>query len=269
MKLDGKVAIVTGAGRGLGQASALCLADEGADVAVCSRTLSEVEEVAKEVKALGRKSLAMKVDVTDANQVAQLVQETLSTFGKVDILVNNAGGGLERRGKSPSIVDLTDEDWDDIYKFNLKSQVYFCRAVVPHMKAQKSGKIINLSSVAGKLGDNYQIPYSSMKGAVVLFTRALARELARDNINVNCICPGFIYTPAWQRGSERLWQTVPAYRELKEPKDVFLRRVNRLVPMQREQTEEDIGHAVVFLASDDTKNITGQSLNVDGGMVME
>ena len=108
-----------------------------------------------------------------------------------------------------------------------------------------------------------------MKGAVVIFTRALARELAGDNINVNCICPGLIYTPAWQRGAERRWQTVPAYRELKEPKDVFLRYVKRLVPLGREQTEEDIGRAVAFLASDDAKNITGQSLNVDGGMVME
>ena len=269
MKLDGKVAIVTGSGRGLGRTTALCLAEEGADVVVCSRTLDEVEEVAREVKALGRKSLAMRVDTTDANQVAQLVQETLSTFGKIDILVNNAGGGREPSGNSPSIVDLADVDWDDIYKLNLKSQVYLCRAVVPHMKAQKSGKIINLSSVAGKIGDSNQIPYSSMKGAVVLFTRSLARELAKDSINVNCICPGLIYTPAWQRSSERLWRTVPAYRELKEPKDAFLRYVNRLVPMRREQTEEDIGYAVVFLASDEAKNITGQSLNVDGGMVME
>ena len=262
MKLDGKVAIVTGAGRGLGRASALCLAEEGADVAVCSRTLAEVEEVAKEVNALGRKSLAMKVDATDADQVAQLVQETMKTFGKVDILVNNAGGGgsVERKGKSPSIVDLMDEDWDNIYNLNLKSQVYFCRAVVPHMKVQKSGKIINLSSVAGKIGDNFQIPYSSIKGAVVLFTRALARELARDGINVNCICPGFIYTPAWERQSERLWKTVPAYQEMKEAKDVFLRRVSRLVPMQREQTLMIGGKKEVFERCQEVLNILGNNI---------
>ena len=137
------------------------------------------------------------------------------------------------------------------------------------MKAQKSGKIINLSSVAGKTGNAFGIPYSSMKGAVVLFTRSLAMELARDNINVNSICPGFIYTPAWQRSSDHLWKTVPAYQGLPEAKDVFMRRIEKLVPMRREQTEEDIGHAVVFLASEDSRNITGQSLNVDGGMVME
>lgn len=268
MRLDGKVAIITGAGRGLGRTTAFCLAEEGANVAVCSRTLSEVEEVSKKVQALGRKSLAVKVDVTDAQQVAQMVQKTLSTFGKIDILVNNAGGGGERKGKSPSIIDLTDEDWDNTYKLNLKSQIYFCRAVVPYMKTQKNGKIINLSSVAGKIGDNFQLPYSSMKGAVIIFTRALARELATDNITVNCVCPGFIYTPAWERSSERLWKTVPAYKAFKDYKEVFLRRVSKLVPMQREQTEEDIGRTIVFLASDDAKNITGQSLNVDGGMVM-
>lgn len=277
MKLEGKVAIVTGAGRGIGRGIVHCFAREGADVVACSRTLAELEKVAGEVRALGRKSLAVKTDVTDANQVTRLVQDTLSAFGKIDILVNNVGGGRNEAGvsggdirqKGSSIVDLDDEDWDGAYEVNLKSAVYLCKAVVPHMKAQKSGKIINISSVAGKMGDSYRMAYSTIKGAVITFTWALARELARENINVNCICPGLIYTPLWERGAEQLRQTVPGYQELKEPKEVFLRYVKRLVPMGREQTAEDIGNAAVFLASEEAKNITGQSLNVDGGMVME
>ena len=277
MKLEGKVAIITGAGRGLGRGIVLCLAEEGADVVVCSRTLAEAEEVASEARKLGRKSLAVLTDVTDTNQVAQLVQETMNTFGKIDILVNNVGGGKTEPGtsggdmsaKGTGILSLDDEDWDNTYKVNLKSAIYMCRAVVPHMKAQKSGKIINIASVAGKIGDNNRMAYSSIKAAMITFTWALARELARDSINVNCICPGLIYTPLWQRGAEHLWQTIPSYQELKEPKEVFQRYVKRLVPMGREQTPEDIGRAAVFFASDEAKNITGQSLNVDGGMVME
>ncbi len=269
MKLEGKIAIVTGAGRGLGRTIALCLAGEGADVAMCSRTKAEIDEVAAAVKAMGRRALAITVDATDSKQVEQMVQETLNTFGRIDILVNNAGGSEKHKGKSRLITDLTDEDWDDSFRVNMKSQVYFCRAVAPFMVEHKSGKIVNISSVSGKLGDGNQLPYSSMKGAVITFTRALARQLAADNINVNCICPGFIYTPLWQQMSEQLWRTVPAYQKLKDPKEIFLRRVTKLVPLQREQTEEDIGRAAVFLVSEDAKNVTGQAMNVDGGMVMD
>jgi NAD(P)-dependent dehydrogenase (short-subunit alcohol dehydrogenase family) len=144
-----------------------------------------------------------------------------------------------------------------------------CKGVVTYMKAQKSGKIINISSVAAKVGDASRMPYSSLKGAVISFTRALAREVARDNINVNCICPGLIYTPGWQMGAEMMWRTVPIYQDLKEPKDIFMRYVERLTPMRREQTAEDIGRLVVFLVSEDARNITGQSINVDGGQVMD
>ena len=277
MKLEGKVAIVTGAGRGIGRGIARCLAEEGADVVVGARTLSEVEKVAEEVRALGRRALAVKADVTDSSQVARVIQTTLNDFGRIDILVNNVGGGrreTEAKGGEVSpggsgIVDLGDEDWDNVYRVNLKSAVYMCRAVVPYMRTQKGGKIVNISSVSAKIGDNNRMAYSAIKGAVVIFTRALARELARDSINVNCICPGLIYTPLWERSAEYLWRTVPGYQALKEPKDVFLRYVKRLVPLAREQTPEDIGYLVAFLASEEARNITGQSINVDGGMVME
>ena len=280
MKLEGKIAIVTGAGRGLGRGIALCFAEDGADLVICSRTPAELDSLAEEVKALGRNVLAVKVDATNYNEVKQLAQKTIDTFGRVDILVNNVGGGRSAPGvsgvssgdaskKDYGIANLDDEDWDGTYEVNLKTAVYMCRAIVPYMQEKQSGKIINIASVAAKIGDSYRMPYSAMKAAMVNFTWALAKELARDNINVNCICPGLIYTPLWQHDAERLMKMKSSYKELAEPKEVFMRYVNRLVPLGREQTAEDIGRAVAFFASEDAKNITGQSLNVDGGMVME
>jgi meso-butanediol dehydrogenase/(S,S)-butanediol dehydrogenase/diacetyl reductase len=266
MKLQGKVAIVTGAGRGIGRGIAQCLADEGANLAICSRTLNELESLAEELRALGGKVLPLSVDLVDASQISGLVQCTMKNFGRIDVLVNNAGAA-SREGVG--IISLEDKDWDDAYELNLKSVARMCKAVVPHMIAQKMGKIINISSVAAKMGDGHQMPYASMKGAIVSLTRALARELATHNINVNCICPGLIYTPLWEKRVEALCRTVPIYQEMNDPKDIFVRYVKRLVPLRREQTAEDIGRAVAFLASEEAKNITGQSLNVDGGMVMD
>jgi len=276
MKLAGKVAIVTGAASGLGQGIARYLAEEGADIVIADINLDNANKVAEEVKAFGRKTLVIEADVTRKITTEQVVQSALNTFGKIDILVNNVGGGREAETPveplpmgTPLITDLTEEAWDGAYEVNLKSQVLMSQAVVPHMKAQKSGKIINISSIAGKMGSGGRLmPYSSIKAGVIVFTRALAREVARDNINVNCICPGLIYTPAWQRMAEYLWQTVPEYQQLKEPRDVFLLTVAGLTPLGREQTPEDIGRMAIFLASEDSRNITGQSINVDGGIVM-
>ncbi|NQT04420.1 MAG: SDR family oxidoreductase [Dehalococcoidia bacterium] len=277
MKLEKKVAIITGAGRGLGQGIAYCFAEEGADLVLCSRSFTEVEKTAEKIKSMGRSALPVQTDVTQSQEVQQLVQDTLNTFGRIDILVNNVGGGRSDVGvgggavskRGFSILDLSDDDWDGSYEVNLKSQVYMCKAVASHMKAQKSGKIINISSIAGKTGDPYRMPYSAMKAATINFTRALAKELARDNINVNCICPGLIYTPAWQVGAKILLEKAPAYQTLKAPENVFQEYVKRLVPLGREQTAEDIGRTAVFLASDDARNITGQAINVDGGIVMD
>jgi NAD(P)-dependent dehydrogenase (short-subunit alcohol dehydrogenase family) len=277
MKLEGKIAVITGAGRGLGQGIAYCFAEEGADLALCSRSLTEVEVTAQKVREMGRRALPVQTDVTRFHEVQQLVEETINAFGRIDILVNNVGGGRSEVGvgggavskRGFSVFDLTDDDWDGSYEVNLKSQVYMCRAVAPHMKAQKSGRIINISSIAGKTGDPYRMPYSAMKAAIINFTRALAKELAKDNINVNCICPGLIYTPAWQVGAKILLEKAPAYQTLKTPEEVFQEYVKRLVPLGREQTAEDIGRTAVFLVSEDAKNITGQTINVDGGIIMD
>lgn len=274
MKLENRVAIITGAGRGIGEGIALCLAEEGADIIVASRTLSEVEKVAGKAEKLGRKALAMRADVTQSAQVDELVKNAVNTFGKIDILVNNVGGSESAPGSGGvvstegiGISAFSDDDWDGSYKVNLKSVVTLCKAVTPHMKARKSGKIINVSSIAGILGDATRMPYSCMKGAVIVFTRALAKEMGKYNVNVNCICPGMIYTPLWERDVKVLRQIDPQYKDVIDPKEIFL-SFTRRNPLGREQTVEDIGRMAVFLASEDARNITGQSINIDCGVVM-
>lgn len=272
MKLEGKVAIVTGAASGIGRGITLCFAEEGADVVIADMAMDNANKVAEEVRGFGRKALVVEADVSQKEDVERLVESALNTFGKIDILVNNAAGGRPRSGATdsgPKVGDISEETWDATYEGVFKSQVLMCRSVVPLMKAQQSGKVINISSVAGKVGDASRMAYSSLKGAVISFTRTLAREVATENINVNCICPGLIYTPAWQKGAEMLWKAVPIYREFKEARDVFQRYVDKLTPMKREQTAEDIGRLAVFLSSEDARNITGQTINVDGGQVMD
>jgi len=303
MKLEGKVAIVTGGSQGIGQGIVRCLAEEGANIVIADIDIAKANKTAQEVRAMGRQALVVEADVTRREKVEQVVKSALDTFGKIDILVNNVGGQPEitpqnaDAATTPQMMavtmpDLPDELWDGVYQLNLKSQVLMCKAVVPLMKAQKSGKIINIASIAGKslnagvggggaggTGSSL-MPYGSQKAAVIAFTRQLAREVGPDNINVNSICPGFLYTPAWQRGTERMWEVIsalpaemleatPQLKEIKGPRDIFLNMVDRLTPLGREQTPEDIGRLAVFLTSEDTKNITGQSINVDGGVVMD
>ena len=302
MKLEGKVAIVTGGAQGIGRGIVRCLAEEGADVVIADIDMDNANKAAEEVKAFGRRVLVVEADVTQQEKAEQVVKSTLDTLGKIDILVNNVGGQPQlaeaesATGGMPQMVPMTMPDlpvelWDGVYALNLKSQVLMCRTVVPHMRVQKSGKIINIASIAGKslnagaasggMGTGSALmPYGSQKAAVIAFTRQLAQEVAVDNINVNSICPGFLYTPAWQHGVEQLWQIIsavppevladnPAMKDMKGPKDIFLGIVQRLTPLGREQTPEDIGRLVVFLTSEDARNITGQSINVDGGTVMD
>ena len=256
MKLEGKVAIVTGGGQGIGQGIVHCLAEEGADVAVVDMNRGTARKVADEVKALGRKSLAIEADVTDSKQIARLVQETIDTFGKIDILVNVVGpwGDIGQVKASLIFLDMTEEEWDVNYELTFKTQVFMSQAVAPYFIKQKSGKIINIGSVNSnnrigtRVGAN-----STMKMAALHFTKELAAELAGDNINVNTVVPGNVFTPRVERNT------------LKES---FEKRLASLTPLKRSQTPEDIGRAVAFLASEGAKQITGQTLLVDGGRVM-
>jgi len=263
VKLEGKVAIVTGGGQGIGRGIVQCLAEEGADVAIITRHAESASKAVEEIRALGRKALGMAADVTKSEDVTRAVKATIDYFGKVDILVNNVGGGSV---PIAMFMDLKGPEWDQTFELNLKSQVMMCRAVVPYFIKQKSGKIVNISSVGGKRPMPRNAPYGSTKAGVIYFSRALAVELAEHNINVNCVCPGGIFTPTYAKLIEE--SIIPNVgTEGMTARDFFARGVSRM-PLRRELTPEDVGHAVVFLVSEDARNITGVSLDVDGGSAM-
>lgn len=275
MKLEDKVAIVTAAGRGIGRAIALCLAEEGANVVVNSFHEETTAKVAAEVEALSRKALAIAGDVTEADVINRVVQDTLKTFGKIDILVSNVGGGpITRRESGDSLLGQLEAEWDGMYKQNLKAPVMMCQTVAPHFIEQKSGKILTIASAAGRntnITTTSSSSYRALKAGLIRYTQSLADELGPYNINVNCVCPGFVYTDVWKRNSTRMVETRPEYQGL-SPREWFIglnegkyTEIAPATPLRREQTPEDIGRAVVFLVSEESKNITGQTLNVDGG----
>jgi len=235
MRLAGKVAVVTGGGSGIGRGIVLALAREGADVAIPDIQVLNAEKVAGEVKGLGRKVVAMKTDVTSAADVKTMVDRTREAFGKIDILVNNAGAA-----GPPGM----------------------------HFIERKAGRIVNIASIAGPISAPTMPPYSVAKMGVITLTRIVAKELAPHGVTVNAICPGVLWTDFWQKLAAHLAETNPAFKGM-TARQVFDKRVADITPMKREQTPEDIGWAAVFLASDEARNITGQALNVDGGVVMQ
>ena len=281
MKLEGKVAIVTAAGRGIGRAIAICLAEEGADVVVSSFREETTASTADAVKVLGRKAVAMPGDITTADMITQVVQETLDTCGKIDIVVNNVGGG-RATPKEPGSGPLAkiEADWDGAYEQNLRASVLMCEAVAPHFMEQQSGKIVNVSSIAGRMTPSAKnmtrfVPpsYCAIKAGLISYTQSLAERLGPYNINVNCVCPGIVYTDAWVGISKRMVDNIPEFQG-QDSREWFVGIAQgkypdmfRSTPLRREQTAEDLGRSVVYLVSEDAMNITGQTLNVDGGMV--
>jgi meso-butanediol dehydrogenase / (S,S)-butanediol dehydrogenase / diacetyl reductase len=264
MRLAGKVAIVTGGAQGVGRGIALCMAKEGADVAIADLKVEEAGRVAAEVRALGRKALVVKTDVSLQAEFETLYETVKRALGKIDILVNNAGSAS--RPGNPFMNNI-EEDWDLVWKVNVKSIFFACKAIAPYFMERKYGKIINIASIAGPMNSPNMPPYSVSKMGVVTFTKIVAKDLAPHNVNVNAICPGILWTAFWQETAERLIRAGGALAGMK-PREVFESRVNALIPLKREQTPEDIGWAAVFLASDQALNITGQALHVDGGAVM-
>ena len=243
--LSGKVALVTGAGRGIGYHTALALAKYGADVIVSSRTVPELENVASAIENMGRRAMIQSADITDVNQIRSMVDAAREIFGRIDILVNNAG-----INRPQPAVDVTEENWDLIMNTNLKG-LFFCAQAVGHvMIEQKYGKIINISSDAGSVGLLKRAAYCASKGGVNLLTKVLAIEWAAHHINVNAIAPAFIETPL----------TEPMFRD-----QGFREYVLGNTPLGRVGQPEEVSGAVVFLASKASDYMTGHVMLVDGG----
>jgi NAD(P)-dependent dehydrogenase (short-subunit alcohol dehydrogenase family) len=254
-----QVAIVTGAGHGIGRATALALARAGAEVAVVDVDSGAAKATADAVAALGRRSLALDTDVGDLGAIDRMVEAVTGTFGRIDVLVNNAG--VTRRAY---IMDLTEHDWDRIMRVNAKG-VFFClQRVAREMIPRRRGRIVNIASIAGKgyAGTSNAI-YAASKGSVISLTRTAAQQLARHEINVNAICPGITVTA--------LSEANVAVRARDEglPVEEMTRRRNAVIPLGRPNDPEDVAAVAVFLAGPAARNITGQSLNVDGGIVFD
>ena len=247
MNLTGKVALVTGASRGIGQAAAIELAKAGADIIVNFIGNEAVaQETVEAIEALGRKAIKIKANVGDADDVQAMVDEAHATFGHIDILVNNAG--ITRDGL---LIRMKDSDWDEVLNINLKGVYLVTKAVAKLMVKQRAGRIINMTSVSGVTGNVGQANYAAAKAGVIGFTKTCAKEVAARGITVNAIAPGFIETAMTDVLPEKIKEGIAA-----------------TVPLGRMGQPEEIAGVVTFLASDFASYITGQVLNVDGGMVM-
>ncbi|MBI4313834.1 MAG: 3-oxoacyl-[acyl-carrier-protein] reductase [Candidatus Omnitrophica bacterium] len=243
--LAGKTAFVTGAGKGIGRAIALKFAQEGADVAICARTAQTLEEVQRQIEAAGRKALCLPLDVSNGPAVEAAVQTILDKFGKLDILVNNAGVT-----RDALLVRMKPEDWEEVIAVNLKGTFLCTRAVARAMMRQRSGRIINLASVVGLTGNAGQTNYAASKAGIIGLTKSVARELAGRGITANALAPGFIETEMTQALDGPM-------------KEYWLKQI----PVGRFGQPSDVAEAAVFLASDAAGYITGQVLQIDGGLV--
>lgn len=247
LSLENKVAIVTGGSRGIGRAIALEFAERGAAVVVnYNKSPEAAEDVVKKIQETGGKAAAFQADVSDFKQAEALVKFAIDTFGDLSILVNNAGITRDQL-----IMLMPESDWDAVISTNLKSTFNCSKAAVKHMMRKRTGRIINIASIAGQMGNPGQTNYSASKGGQIAFTKALAREVAARNITVNAIAPGFVDT-------EILDAITPE----------TLEAALKLVPLGRKGNPEEIAFAAAFLASDGAAYITGQVLGVDGGMAM-
>ena len=268
MRLHGKVALITGGSAGIGKATAERFAVEGAKVVICDLDRDRGQSI---IQTLGPEHRFYKVDVTDRNGVQEWVDDVVARFGRIDALVNNAGiladATLVKVKDGDLIKQMSEAAFDRVIAVNLKG-VFLCnRAVAPLFRKQKRGKIINISSIGGRKGIDWIPHYSASKAAVIVFTQGVALQLAPFNVNVNTVCPGVIRTPMWDTGAKVLGQGYPPFKGM-SPDDVFNAVVENMIPMKRPQTAEDIGKTVVFLASEDAKEITGQAINVDGGAIL-
>lgn len=246
MLLKDKVAIITGGARGIGKEIALTFAREGADICICDVNEQLLEETAKELKSTGRQAIGLKVDVANFLQVEDMVQKVLDKFAKVDILINNAGITRDNL-----LLRMKEEEWDAVINVNLKGTFNCTKAVSKAMIKQKSGRIVNVASIIGLIGNAGQANYAASKGGVISFTKSAAKELASRNINVNAIAPGFIKTDMTAKLSQDLQESML-----------------KAIPLNRFGEPSDVANLALFLASESSSYITGHVIQLDGGMVM-
>jgi len=254
--LKDKRALVTGAGRGIGRACALALAQAGADVAIASRSHKDLQSLAEEIGHLGARVLACPCDVTDPAQVSQLATVTLKAFGTLDILVNSAGSATTQ-----SFLNHPDEIWHQMLAVNMTGTYYVTKALVPAMIKQRSGRVINIASTASHIGARYIVAYTAAKHGVLGFTRALAIELVEYGLTVNAVCPGFADTQLTQTAIDRIVEVTGRSRAEAR------KALEQKSPQNRLIAPEEVAAAVVFLARDSSFGINGQAINIDGGAV--
>ena len=246
MRFENKVVFITGGGRGIGRSIAMLFAQEGADIVIGDVNMADAEKSCLDIEAMGRKSLALELDVTDYQKVEAGVNKILDKFAKVDILVNNAG-----ITKDNLMLRMSDADWDAVIKVNLKGTFNCTKAVSRVMMKQRSGKIVNIASIIGIIGNAGQANYSASKAGIIALTKTTAKEFASRNININAVAPGFIQTDMTAKLSEDVKQKMLA-----------------MIPLNKLGSPNDVANACLFLASEDAAYITGQTIVVDGGMVM-
>ena len=251
--LIGKIAVVTGGAEGIGKGIALSLAKSGAILVIADLNEEKAVSTNSEIKKISPKSVAIRVDVSKKNEIESCVNNVMSEFGQLDILVNNAG--------------IYTDNWETSLSINIMGVVNFCESTIPHMQSREYGKIINIGSMSAHAARNLGGPYPTSKAAVLRYTKGLAYELRNDNINVNAVCPGAVWT-SFQKGLQA--QSIENDKTLKDNDlyESFLQKYSDVIPMGRPQTTDDIGQTVEFLSSDSSKNITGQCIHVDGGAIL-
>jgi len=246
LALEGKVALITGGARGIGREIAMLFANKGANIAICDVNLEEAQKTAKEIEDLGRQGIAFKADVTSSSQVQDMADKILDKFNKIDILINNAG-----ITKDNLLLRMSEEDWDKVIAVNLKG-TFICTKIVSRiMLKQRSGKIVNLASIIGIMGNAGQANYAASKAGIIGLTKSAAKELASRNICVNAIAPGFIMTDM----------------TAKLPEEVQKKMLS-MIPLARFGEAKDVADLALFLSSESSSYITGQVIQVDGGMLM-
>lgn len=246
LALEGKLALVTGGARGIGKEIAMLFAKHGANIAICDVNLEEAEKTAKEIQDLGRESLAFKADVTNSSQIQGMVDKILDKFNKIDILINNAG-----ITKDNLLLRMSEEEWDKVIAVNLKGAFLCTKIVAKVMLKQRFGKIVNLASIIGIMGNAGQANYAASKAGIIGLTKSVAKELASRNVCVNAIAPGFIKTDMTAKLSEEVQK-----------------KLLSMIPLARFGEAKDVADLAIFLSSESSSYITGQVIQVDGGMVM-